>query len=70
MKTQIIETVNGPVARIPLAMRDRKRSFRRLRRVLGRNPVALDSGRGFAVYAASDSIAAAVHFRRLSLLAS
>ena len=70
MKTQVIETINGPVARIPLAMPDRKRSFRRLRRVLGRNPVPLDSGRGFAVYAARDSIAAAVHFRRIQRFAT
>jgi len=47
-------------------MPDRKRSFRRLRSILGKKPVALDSGRGFAVYAAQDSLAAAVHFRRLS----
>lgn len=70
MKTEVIQTVNGPVARVPIFMPDRKRSLRRLRRVLGRNPVALDSGRGFTVYTAKDSIAAAVHFRRINLIAS
>lgn len=70
MKTQIIQTVNGPIARIPLAMPDRKRSLRRLRPILGRNPVPLDSGRGFAVFAARDSYAAAVHFRRLANLSA
>lgn len=65
MKTQVHQTVNGPVALVPLVMPDRKRSFRRLRPVLGRRPVALASGNGFAVYAAADSIAAAVHFQRV-----
>lgn len=70
MKTHVIETVNGPVARIPLFMPDRSRSFRRLRPVLGRRPVPIDSGRGFAVYAAKDSLAVAVHFRRLARFCS
>jgi hypothetical protein len=64
--TRIFHTVNGPVARVPLVLADRKRSLRRLRKVIGRKPVALDSGKGFAVYAAPDSLAAAVHFRRLA----
>lgn len=69
MKTQVFQTINGPVARVPLLMPDRKRSFRRLRPVLGRNPVPLSSGNGFAVYAHRDSVAAFVHHRRLATLA-
>jgi hypothetical protein len=66
MKTAVHQTINGPVAVIPIFMPDRKRSFRRLRPILGRRPVAIDSGSGRTVYAARDSIAAAVHFRRLA----
>lgn len=66
MKTAVFETINGPVARIPICMPDRKRSFRRLRPVLGRKPVAISTGGGFTVYAAQNSIAAFVHFRRLA----
>jgi hypothetical protein len=66
MKTSVFQTINGPVARIPICMPDRKRSFRRLRPVLGKKPVALATGGGFTVYAAPNSIAALIHFRRLT----
>lgn len=68
MKTHVFQTVNGPVAKIPIAMPDRKRSFRRLRPIIGRNPVPIDSGSGFAVYAHRDSLAAFIHHRRLQRL--
>lgn len=66
--TTIHQTINGPVARVPIFMPDRKRSFRRLRPVLGRKPVALATGGGFTVYAAADSLAAACHMRRIARL--
>lgn len=66
MKTHVFQTINGPVARVPLLMPDRKRSFRRLRPILGRKPVAIDSGNGAAIYAHRDSLAALIHFKRLA----
>lgn len=65
MKTSVHETINGKVARVPIWMPDLKRSLRRLRPVIGRKPIAIKTGGGFTVYAARDSIAAAVHLRRL-----
>jgi len=59
-------SIGGMVAKVPICMRDRRRTFRRLRPVLGRHPVCLQTGRGFSVYAAKDSVAAAVHVRRLA----
>ena len=70
MKTSVHQTIHGAVARVPLFMPDRKRSLRRLRPVIGRQPVAIATGRGFVVYAARTSIAVAVHFRRLARLFS
>lgn len=70
MKTRVFQSVNGPVARVPIFLRDRPRSFRRLRPVLGRNPVALSTGSGFTVYAKQSSVAAHIHFIRLARLVS
>lgn len=66
MKTSVHQTINGPVAVVPIFMPDRKRSLRRLRPVIGRKPVAIATGRGRTVYAARDSLAAAIHFRRIT----
>ncbi len=66
MKTQVFQSIGGLVARIPTFMPDRKRSFRRLRPVLGRDPVAIKTGGGYTVYAARDSIAVAIHFARIN----
>jgi hypothetical protein len=63
------ETINGPVALIPVVMPDRARSFRRLRKVIGRKPVCLGRSGDFGVYTAPHTIAAAVHFRRLARFA-
>lgn len=59
-------SIGGLVAKVPVYLRDRSRTFRRLRPVLGAKPVCLRTGGGFAVYAARDSVAAEFHTRRMA----
>jgi hypothetical protein len=70
MKTQLIRTPAGAIAKVPTFMPDRKRSFRRLRPEIGRKPVWLGNRSGFGIFAAADSIAAQIHHRRVCALAA
>lgn len=63
--TSVHWSIGGYVAKVPVFMPDRRRSFRRLRPILGKLPLCIGRRGNCAVYAHRDSLAAHFHLRRM-----